>query len=136
MPQHRLHTRRQAVVITEDRLVVVRHNLQYPRRTLYTRLGLFYLKMKEGRPHPDRWQIRPQLLRLLETVACLFLLPVLQQRFPKVAPPVRRSRLLPQRFNRGQTGISGAFCREFAVCPRFSPAQSPPPSPASLPPDR
>src|ERR1039457_7627651 len=61
MPQHRLYTRRQAVVITEDRLVVVRHHLQYPRRTLYTRLGLFYLKMKEGRPHPDRWQIRPQL---------------------------------------------------------------------------
>ena len=54
--------------------------------------------MKESGPHPDRWKIRRKLLSLLEAVACFFLLPGLQQRFPKVAPPIRRRRLLPQRF--------------------------------------
>src|ERR1035437_8132560 len=98
MRQHLLHAPRQAVVIIEDRLVVVRRRLQHPGGTLYSRLGLFHLKMKEGGPHPHGRKIRRRLLSLLEAVACLFLLPVLQHRFPKLAPSIRRSRLSPERF--------------------------------------
>src|ERR1017187_1146858 len=98
MRQDPRHGGHEAIVIVEDRLVVIGHDLQHSGGRIESERGLLTLEIEEHGTHPDGGNIRRKSPCFFEAVSCLFPLALFQETLSEVAPTIRGRRVLPQRF--------------------------------------